>query len=100
MGLMVKQKAGRPRAKDRQDDGLVQAIAAAGSVTALAEGLGLTVQAVSQWKRVPPTQCPDVERLTGVPRDVLRPDIYGTPLIKMKRVRVRPSRLRRESVAA
>ena len=57
--------------------GLAKAIASAGSLTVLAEKLGLTLQAVCQWGEVPPERCLDVERLTGVSRHVLRPDIYG-----------------------
>lgn len=39
---------------------------------------GLTPQAVSQWKRVPAARVLDVEKLTGVSRHELRPDIFGT----------------------
>jgi DNA-binding transcriptional regulator YdaS (Cro superfamily) len=66
--------------------GLAAAVAAAGSLTALAEKLKLTLQAVCQWDDVPPERCLDVERITGVSRHVLRPDIYGPPP-----KRVRPS---------
>ena len=71
--------------------GLAAAIAAVGSMSDLAEKLDLTLQAVCQWSRVPPERCLDVERVTGVSRHVLRPDIYGP--------RVRPSQ-REESRAA
>jgi len=57
--------------------GLKQAIDAAGSVASLASKLSLTLQAVAQWDTVPAKRCLDVERLTGVSRHVLRPDIYG-----------------------
>ena len=57
--------------------GLAKAIAAAKTITALAEKIGLTAQAVSQWDDVPPERCLDVERATGVSRYELRPDIYG-----------------------
>ena len=73
---MAKQKTGR-LAQDRQDEGLAKAIAAKKTVSGLASSLGLTVQAVSQWTRVPTERCLDVERETGVSRYVLRPDIYG-----------------------
>lgn len=42
----------------------------------LAQQLGITAQAISQWTRVPVERVLDVERLTGVPRHELRPDIY------------------------
>ena len=58
--------------------GLVLAIEAKdNSISRLAEALGLTPQAVSSWDRVPAERCAAVERATGVPRELLRPDIYG-----------------------
>jgi DNA-binding transcriptional regulator YdaS (Cro superfamily) len=38
--------------------------------------LGLSRGAVSQWPRVPAERVIDVERITGIPREELRPDIY------------------------
>lgn len=64
--------------KDR-DDGLRAALRQAGSLTGLARGLGIKPQSIIKWQRVPAERCLDVERLTGVPREVLRPDIYGQP---------------------
>lgn len=57
---------------------LSRAIAAVGSQQALAQALGITQQALSQWKlrRVPAERVLDVERITGIPRHDLRPDIY------------------------
>lgn len=75
---MTKRKTGRP-AHSRKDSGLRQAITAAGSVTLLADGLGLSVQAVSQWDKVPVERCGDVERLTGIARYIQRPDIFDPP---------------------
>lgn len=48
----------------------------AGGVVALSLKLGLSRGAVSQWDRVPAERVLDVERLTGVPREVIRPDLY------------------------
>jgi DNA-binding transcriptional regulator YdaS (Cro superfamily) len=59
--------------------GLAKAIAAAKTMTALANRIGVSVQAVAQWNEVPPERCLDVERETGVPRYELRPDVYGRP---------------------
>lgn len=55
---------------------LQEASKRAGGDAALAELLGVTRQAVDQWKRVPQHHVLTVERLTGVPRHVQRPDIY------------------------
>lgn len=43
----------------------------------LALDLGLTSQAVYQWRRVPAERALEVERLTGISRHKLRPDVFG-----------------------
>lgn len=43
----------------------------------LATKLEISKQAVHQWRRVPAERAKDVERITGIPREELRPDIYG-----------------------
>lgn len=53
-----------------------RASAAAGSKSALARQLGVKVQSIQQWKRIPAERVLDVERITGIPRGELRPDIY------------------------
>ena len=51
-----------------------------GSLKALAEALGdITQQAVGQWARVPAERVRDVERITGISRYELRPDVFGSP---------------------
>lgn len=55
---------------------LEKAIEAAGTSKALAELLGVTAQAISQWDRAPTMRVLEIERLTGVSRHDLRPDIY------------------------
>lgn len=62
-----------------RDSALQKAIAAVGSIAALAELLGITKQAVSAWTRVPADRAQDVESATGVPRYVLRPDLWDAP---------------------
>lgn len=49
----------------------------AGGVTALAKALRITKQAVSQWDEVPPLRVLQVEKITGLSRHAIRPDIYG-----------------------
>lgn len=45
--------------------------------SALAKELGISRQAVYKWQICPITRALDVERITGVSRYELRPDIYG-----------------------
>lgn len=57
-------------------DGLKIAIATAGGLRALARALGITHQSIAQWDKIPAERVPEVERVTGVPRGVLRPDLF------------------------
>ena len=43
----------------------------------LAEALGIKRQAVYAWRHVPIGRVKAVEKLTGIPREELRPDIYA-----------------------
>jgi len=51
---------------------------AAGSAAKLAALLGISRQAVQQWETrgIPPRRAPELERLTGVPRQKIAPDMY------------------------
>jgi TorA maturation chaperone TorD len=60
-----------------QDEGLQAAIRAVGGVTELARRIGISQPSVSNWTRVPAERVLTVEQVTGVPRSVLRPDLYG-----------------------
>ena len=60
-----------------RDEGVRLAIDAAGSVAALARGLGIAQPSVSGWRRVPADRVAAVEALTGVNRDRLRPDLFA-----------------------
>lgn len=53
------------------------AIKKAGGPRVLGTELGLTKQAVLKWEEVPAKHVLTVERLSGVTRYELRPDIYG-----------------------
>ncbi len=44
---------------------------------ALAASIGVVPSALSQWKQVPADRVLDVERLTGISRHDLRPDVFG-----------------------
>lgn len=59
-----------------KSEALQRAITKAGGLAGLAEPLGISIQAVSQWDEVPPLRVIAVEKLTGVPRYELRPDLY------------------------
>jgi DNA-binding transcriptional regulator YdaS (Cro superfamily) len=57
------------------DDGLKAAIEAVGGVRALADLLKLNRQSVHRWRCVPVNRLLQIETVTGVPRNVLRPDL-------------------------
>jgi len=61
----------------KAETALQRAIAIAGGPAALARMIGVTKQAIVQWKRLPPRRVPAVSSKTGVSREDLRPDIYG-----------------------
>jgi hypothetical protein len=42
----------------------------------VARGLGLSRSAVSLWDKVPAEVVVEVERISGIPRERLRPDLY------------------------
>lgn len=47
-----------------------------GRLTMLADACKITHSAICQWTRVPIERVAVVERVTGIPRSELRPDIY------------------------
>src|SRR5205807_7901005 len=59
------------------DPGLDEAIRAAGGITELARGIGISQPSVSNWSRVPAGRVLSVEAATGVARAILRPDLYS-----------------------
>jgi TorA maturation chaperone TorD len=60
-----------------RDQGLEQAISAAGGITELARRIGISQPSVSNWERVPAERVLSVEAATGIPRVVLRPDLFA-----------------------
>ena len=65
--------------RNKRPAGLTKAIKAAGGLSALARGLGITAQSIVKWRRVPRKRILQIERLTLVPREQLAPDLYRTP---------------------
>jgi DNA-binding transcriptional regulator YdaS (Cro superfamily) len=45
----------------------------------IARGLGLSRAAITKWPRVPAERVVAVEKITGIPRQLLRPDLWATP---------------------
>jgi TorA maturation chaperone TorD len=60
-----------------RDDGLDEAIRAAGGIGALARKIGISQPSVSNWSRIPAERVLSVEAATGVSRETLRPDLYA-----------------------
>lgn len=52
-----------------------------------AEAIGISEQALARWhmRGVPPKRCIQVEKLTGIPRERLRPDVFGAPRPRPRR---------------
>lgn len=42
----------------------------------LARNLGIARQALYQWRRIPAERVIEIERITGIQRQELRPDLY------------------------
>lgn len=58
------------------EQALQRAIRAAGGAAKLAAELRISRPAVAQWSLCPALRVLDVERLTGISRHDLRPDLY------------------------
>ena len=57
-----------------------KAIEKAGGVSALAKALKISVPSVSAWHRIPINRVVLVEKITGISRHSLRPDIFERPI--------------------
>jgi DNA-binding transcriptional regulator YdaS (Cro superfamily) len=56
--------------------GIAAAIDAAGSLRKLATLLSIQHSAILKWKAVPAHRILEIEQKTGVPREILRPELY------------------------
>lgn len=66
------------------DSGIQVALQAAGGVAKLARLLDINYQAVYQWKRIPAERLIQIEQVTDIPRDKLRPDLFEGYVRKRK----------------
>lgn len=57
-------------------EGLEKAVKAVGTKAELGRRLGMSRAALYFWKCVPANRIVQVEQVTGVPREELRPDLY------------------------
>lgn len=55
---------------------LTTAAKAVGGVRNLAKRLGISAPAIYQWDKIPADRVVEIEGITGVPRQQLRPDLY------------------------
>lgn len=57
---------------------VARAVASLGGAHATAQQLNVSSTAVLHWiyRRCPAERCVDLEKLTGVPRSTMRPDIF------------------------
>lgn len=62
--------------KQHPDLALREAITIAGGMRALGRSLNLSHQAIQRWPRAPAERVITIERITGIPRQTLRPDLY------------------------
>jgi DNA-binding transcriptional regulator YdaS (Cro superfamily) len=53
-----------------------KAIVAAGTAQKLADKLGITRSTIYAWREIPTKYIIEIERITKVPREELRPDLY------------------------
>jgi DNA-binding transcriptional regulator YdaS (Cro superfamily) len=74
---MPPNRKSRAKKLTKRDDGIALAIKKAGGVRALARMLGVAHQALMGWRRIPASRILQIEMLTGIPREKLRPDLYA-----------------------
>jgi DNA-binding transcriptional regulator YdaS (Cro superfamily) len=62
-----------------RDQAILRISSVPGLRAKIARELGVTRPAILKWRQVPAERLPDVERITGIPRHELRPDICPPP---------------------
>jgi DNA-binding transcriptional regulator YdaS (Cro superfamily) len=60
----------------KMSNGLLLLIKEAGGLRPLARILGISHQAILQWDKVPAERMLEIEKLTGIARERLRPDLF------------------------
>ena len=68
--------APRPIHRMERDAALERALRTRMAVTEIAEAIGVSRAAVSQWRRVPERHLTAVARITGMAKRELRPDLF------------------------
>jgi DNA-binding transcriptional regulator YdaS (Cro superfamily) len=63
--------------KKPMNEGLRLAVEAAGTRYRLAKLLGIWPSSVLRWRDIPAERVIEVERVTGIGRERLRPDLYA-----------------------
>ena len=61
---------------DKLRPSVKRAAKACGGYASLARRLGITPQAISQWTEIPLDRILQVEKVTGIKREKLRPELY------------------------
>jgi len=72
----------QPMSKKHRATIVSEAVRIAGGLGRLGDQVGVSAQAVYRWRRegqIPVDRVLDVERATGIPREKLRPDVFGAP---------------------
>ena len=63
----------------RPMDGMELIRSQRGMMAEIARGLGLSRAAITRWTKVPAERVVEVEKITSIPRQLLRPDLWSTP---------------------
>ena len=64
-------------AKDSKERQIIaMACEQAGGLRALGRALGINYQNIQVWRRIPAERMIDIETVTGIPRERLRPDLF------------------------